>query len=556
MTKEAGDFVFAPLGGLGEIGMNAALYGYGPARARKWVLVDCGLGFPGPELPGVELVFPDLSFVEKLGRDLVALVITHAHEDHIGAIAALWPKLRCPVFATPFAAGLAEMRRLSEPGAPKIEITRVGPGTVLDLSPFSVEYIAVAHSIPEACALAIRTPAGLAIHTGDWKIDPEPGIGYRIDEARLRALGDEGVDALICDSTNILREGDSFSESDVARALKPLVAEASGRVLVTTFASNVQRVRAIAEAAQAAGRSVVVAGRALDRAIEVARECGFLDGIPGFYSLDHLAALPRDKTVIIATGSQGEPRAAMARAAEGEHPAIKLVPGDRVIFSSRAIPGNVRDVHRVINKLCDLGVEVVTDHDHLVHCSGHPRRGEVARMYEWTRPRGAVPAHGEAQMLARHVAFAKEQGVEQVVSARNGDVVRLAPGAPAVIGKIPSGRVYKDGEVLVSESENAVRERAKLAVAGVVSIALAIDRQGEMAGDPDVVFAGLPKRGKNGEEMGALVDDAVFETFDGLSRPRRKDFDALATAVERAVRGAVFNAWGKKPLVHVLVVGA
>lgn len=556
MTKEAGDFVFAPLGGLGEIGMNAALYGYGPPRARKWILVDCGLGFPGPELPGVELVFPDLSFVETLGHDLVALVITHAHEDHIGAIAPLWPKLRCPVFATPFAAGLAEMRRLSQPGAPKIEITRVGPGTVLDLSPFSVEYVAVAHSIPEACALAIRTPAGLAIHTGDWKIDPEPGVGYRVDEARLRALGDEGVDALICDSTNILREGDSFSESEVARALKPLVAEASGRVLVTTFASNVQRVRAIAEAAQAAGRSVVVAGRALDRAIEVARECGFLDGVPGFYSLDHLAALPRDKTVIIATGSQGEPRAAMARAAEGEHPAIKLVPGDRVIFSSRAIPGNVRDVHRVINKLCDLGVEVVTDHDHLVHCSGHPRRGEVARMYEWTRPRAAVPAHGEAQMLARHVAFAKEQGVEQVVSARNGDIVRLAPGAPAVIGKIPSGRVYKDGEVLVSDRENVVRERAKLAFAGVVSIALAVDRQGEMAGDPDVVCAGLPKRGKNGEEMGAIVDDALFETFDGLSRPRRRDFDSLATAIERAVRGAVFSAWGKKPLVHVLVIAA
>ena len=555
MTQEAGELVFAPLGGLGEVGMNAALYGYGSARAKKWILVDCGLGFPGPELPGVELMFPDLSSVEKLGRDLLAIVITHAHEDHIGALAAMWPKLRCPVYATPFAAGLAEMRRLSEPGAPKIEISRVGPGAVLELGPFRVEYIAMAHSIPEACALAIRTPAGLAIHTGDWKIDPEPGIGYRTDEARLRALGDEGVDALICDSTNILREGDSFSETDVARALKPLIAEAAGRVLVTTFASNVQRVRAVAEAAQAAGRSVVVAGRALDRTIEVAREGGYLDGVGPFYSLDYLATLPRNRTVIIATGSQGEPRAAMARAAEGEHPAIKLAPGDRVIFSSRAIPGNTRDVHRVINKLCDLGVEVVTDHDHLVHCSGHPRRGEVARMYEWTRPRAAVPAHGEAQQLTRHAAFAKEHGVEQVVSARNGDVVRLAPGAPAVVGKIAAGRIYKDGEVIVSDRENAVRERAKLGFAGVVSIALAVDRHGELAGDPDVVFAGLPKRGKNGEEMGAVVDDAVFTTFDGLSRSRRRDFDSLATAIERAVRGAVFNVWGKKPIVHVLVVG-
>jgi len=555
MTIDESEFVFAPLGGLGEIGMNAALYGFGPARGRKWLMVDCGLTFPGPDLPGVDLVLPDVSFVEKIGRDLLGLLITHAHEDHIGALAALWPKLRCRVFATPFAAGLIETRRLSEPGAPNVEITRVGPGTVLDLGPFSVEYVAVAHSIPEACALAIRTPAGLAVHTGDWKIDPDPGVGYRIDEARLRALGDEGVTALICDSTNILREGDSFSESDVALTLRALIGEAAGRVLVTTFASNISRVRAIAEAAQACGRSVVVAGRALDRAIQVARDCGYLEGIAGFYSLDHLATLPRDKVVVIATGSQGEARAAMARAAEGEHPAIKLVSGDRVIFSSRAIPGNMREVHRVINKLCDLGVEVITDHDHLVHCSGHPRRGEVARMYEWVRPRAAVPAHGEAHHLTRHAAFAKEQGVSQVVSARNGDLVRLAPGAPAVIGKIPFGRVFKDGDILVSENDGALRERVKLAFAGVVSIAIAVGKQGDLVGDPDIVFAGLPKLGKNNVDMGDVVDDAVFKTFDTLPRARRRDFDSVATAIERAVRGAVYASWGKKPLVHVLVVG-
>jgi ribonuclease J len=555
MNTDASDFVFAPLGGLGEIGMNAALYGFGPPRARKWLMVDCGLTFPGPDLPGVDLVLPDVSFVEKIGRELLGLLITHAHEDHIGALASLWPKLRCRVFATPFAAGLIETRRLSEPGAPNIEITRVGPGSVLDLSPFSVEYIAVAHSIPEACALAIRTPAGLALHTGDWKIDPDPGVGHRIDEARLRAIGDEGVTALICDSTNILRDGDSFSESDVARTLRTLVSEATGRVLVTTFASNIARVRAIAEAAQACGRSVVVAGRALDRAIQVARDCGYLEGVPGFFSLDHLATLPRDRVVVIATGSQGESRAAMARAAEGEHPAIKLVSGDRVIFSSRAIPGNMREVHRVINKLCDLGVEVITDHDHLVHCSGHPRKGEVARMYEWVRPQAAVPAHGESHHLTQHAAFARAHGVQQVVSARNGDVVRLAPGAPAVIGKVTSGRVFKDGDVLVNENDGGVRERVKLAFAGVVSIALALNKQGDMIGDPDIVFAGLPQRGKNNADMGDVIDDAVFKTFDGLSRPRRRDFDAVANAVEKAVRGAVYSTWGKKPLVHVLVVG-
>jgi len=555
MTEDNSDFVFAPLGGLGEIGMNCALYGFGPPRARKWIMVDCGLTFPGPDAPGVDIILPNLSAVEKIGKDLLGLIITHAHEDHIGAVAPLWSKLRCRLFATPFAAGLLEAKRLMEPGAPSIEITRVKPGSVVELGPFSVEYIAVSHSIPESCAVAIRTPAGLALHTGDWKIDAEPGIGYRIDEARLRALGDEGVAALICDSTNILREGVSFSESEVAGELAAVIAEARGRVIVTTFASNVQRLRAIAEAAQKAGRNVVVAGRAMERAIDVARELGYLDGIPPFYSLDHLVALPRDKTVLIATGSQGEPRAAMARAAVGDHPAIKIASGDRVIFSSRSIPGNQREVQRLINKLCDLGAEVITDHDRHVHCSGHPRRGEVEQMYKWIRPQAAVPAHGESHHLTRHAAFAHEMGVTQVVSARDGDVVRLAPGTPAKIGKIATGRVYKDGDLLVPEEDGAVRERAKLAFAGVVSIALCVGKQGDMIGDPDIVFAGLPKRGKGGADMGDIVDDAVFQSFDALSRPRRRDFDGVATAIERSVRGALYNAWGKKPLVHVLVVG-
>ncbi|WP_036282477.1 ribonuclease J [Methylocystis sp. ATCC 49242] len=554
MTTGAADFVFVPFGGVGEIGMNLALYGYGPPKARKWLMVDCGLGFPGPELPGVDVVFPDIAFVEKIAKDLVAICITHAHEDHIGALATLWPKLKCRVFASPFASGLLEVRRLSEPGAPKIDLLPARAGSVLDLDPFTVEYIAVAHSIPEAHALAIRTPLGVALHTGDWKIDPEPGIGARIDEARLRTLGDEGVDALVCDSTNILREGDSFSESDVARTLRTLISEATGRVLITTFASNVQRLRAIAEAAMECGRTVVVAGRAMDRVVQVARECGYLDGIPGFHSPELLPTLPREKVVVIATGSQGEPRAAMARAANNEHPSIKLGPGDRVIFSSRTIPGNAREVHRVINNLCNLGVEVITDHDHLVHCSGHPRRGEVAQMYDWVRPKTAIPVHGEAHHLTQHAAFAKTKGVDQVVPARNGTLVRIAPGAPGVVGDIPAGRLFKDGDVVLREDDGAVRERGKLSYAGVVSIALAVDKKGDLVGDPDVVFAGVPKRGKFGEDMGEVVDEALFATFDGLPRARRRDADAISNAIERSVRGAVFSVWGKKPIVHVMVV--
>jgi ribonuclease J len=554
MNEAASDFVFAPLGGLGEIGMNAALYGFGTPGDRKWLMVDCGLAFPGPELPGVELLMPDVSFVEKIRRNLVGLVVTHAHEDHIGALAWLWPRLRCKVYASRFAAGLLEMRRLSERGAPDVEIVTVATGQTIELGPFQVEFIAVAHSIPESNALAIRTPLGLALHTGDWKIDPEPGVGHRIDVARLRALGDEGVDALICDSTNILREGDSFSESDVGRTLRQLIAEASGRVLVTTFASNVARIRAIAEAAQATGRTVVVAGRAMDRAIQVARECGYLDGLPGFHSLDLFSSLPREKILVLATGSQGEPRAAMARVADKEHPTIKLAAGDRVIFSSRTIPGNAREVHRVVNKLCDQGVEIITDHDHLVHCSGHPRRGEVAQLYDWVRPRSAVPAHGEAHHLSAHAAFAKARGVEHVVGARNGDVVRIAPGVPCVIGKIPTGRLFKDGDTLISEDDGAVRERAKLGFAGVVSVALAIDKRGDLVGDPDVLISGLPKRGQGGEDMGDVVDDAIFRTFDNLPRQKRRDFDSASTAIERGVRAGVNAVWGKKPQVHVLII--
>ena len=554
MTATDADFVFVPFGGVGEIGMNLALYGYGPPKSRKWIMVDCGLGFPGVDLPGVDVVFPDISFVEKIAKDLVAICITHAHEDHIGALATLWPRLKCKVYATPFATGLLEARRLSEPGAPQITMLPARAGAVLDLDPFKVEYIAVAHSIPEANALAIRTPLGVALHTGDWKIDPEPGIGQRIDEARLRAIGDAGVDALICDSTNILREGDSFSETDVARTLRTLIMEAKGRVLVTTFSSNVQRLHAIAEAAQACGRTVVVAGRAMDRVIQVARELGYLDGLPGFHGPELLPALPREKTVVIATGSQGEKRAAMARASMNDHPMLRLVAGDRVIFSSRIIPGNARDVHRVINNLCNLGVEVITDHDHLVHCSGHPRRGEVAQMYDWVRPRAAIPVHGEAHHLTQHAAFAISKGVAHVAPARNGAIVRLAPGAPAIIGEAAHGRLYKDGEVVIGEDDGAVRDRLKLSFAGVVSIALAIDKKGEIVGDPDVVFSGVPKRGKFGEDMGEVIDEAMFASFENLPRPRRRDANAVSNAIERAVRGAVQSVWGKKPTVHVMVV--
>jgi len=553
MTDDS-ELVFAPLGGLGEIGMNCALYGYGPANARQWLMVDLGVAFAGEDLPGVDLIMPDLSFIEKAKKNLVGIVITHAHEDHIGALAELWPDLGAPVYMTRFAAGLAEARRLGEPGAPKIPLRIVAHGEKVAIGPFVVEFIAVAHSIPESTALAIRTPAGLVVHTADWKIDPSPIIGLPTDEARLKALGDEGVLALVCDSTNVLREGESPSERDVAKTLAWLIGEAKGRVVVTTFASNVARLRSAAEAGFAAGRQVCILGRAIERVVAVARECGMLDGVPPFLGMDAFERLPRDRILALATGSQGEPRAALARMAEDEHPTAELSAGDTVIFSSRTIPGNEKAVGKIINAFATARVEVITDRTALVHVSGHPRRAEMAKMYAWVRPRIAVPAHGEPLHLSEHAAFAIAQGVPQVLRAFDGDLIRLAPGDVSASGSVASGRRLKDGAILLPADQESVGQRRRLAFAGVVSVALALTPKGEMAGDPDVMIAGLPERTREGAAIDALIDDAIFEAFEGLPPGKRRDPDVVSSAIERAVRNSVNAVWSKKPQVHVLVV--
>lgn len=550
----ADELVFVPLGGLGEIGMNIALYGLGPKGRRKWLMVDCGLTFAEPERAGIEIILPDVQFAEKIKRDLVGLVITHGHEDHIGALADLWPRLECPVYATPFAAGLFATRTAGEPGAPELRIKVVTQGSRLALDPFNVEFIPVAHSIPESCALAIRTGFGTVLHSGDWKIDPDPGLGKATDSTRLIEIGNEGVLALVCDSTNILREGASPSEKEVAHSLRDIIAAARGRVIVTTFASNVARMRAVAEAAKAARRKVILVGRAMERVVAVAHECGYLEGIEEFLSLDSYSTLARDEVVLLATGSQGERRAAMARMSEDDHPIVRLAPGDTVVFSSRTIPGNERDVQRIVNNLVRQGVEVITDRTALVHASGHPRRGEVAKFYEWLRPKIAVPAHGEELHLEEHVRFAAQCGVEHVVKARDGDVVLLAPGKPAIVDQVPYGRLCKDGNALLKLDDETLKTRQRLGFAGIVTIALAVDGKGEMAGVPDVVLAGLPAKTRAGLVLDEIVDAALFETFEALPRPKRRDANIVSGAIEKSVRSAVAAAWGKKPTVHVLVI--
>jgi len=551
------ELVFAPLGGIGEIGMNLSIYGLGDGPRRQWLIVDCGVSFASEEhLPGIDLILPDIRYLVEERRNILGLVLTHGHEDHMGALIDLWPRLKVPLYATPFTAALFEARRLSEPGAPEIPVNVVPLGGRLALGPFDVEFINVAHSIPESNALAIRTPAGIVLHTGDWKIDPTPLIGAPTDQAKLTALGDEGVLALIGDSTNAVRDGRSPSESDVARTLAELIRTAPARVAVTTFASHVGRLRAVADAARAAGREVVVVGRAMERVVQVARETGYLDGVQDFRGVETYGYLPPDKVVALCTGSQGEPRAALARIAEDEHPEITLARGDRVIFSSRTIPGNEKAVAGVINGLVAQGIEVITDRDHLVQVSGHPRRAELLDMIGWVRPKILIPAHGEALHLAEHAKLARQAGVPHVLLCRDGDLVRLAPEGAAIIDEVPFGRLYKDGALLVDAQSRTVAARRRLSFAGIVSVALALSEKGALVADPEIELIGIPETDAAGRLMADIARDAVEETFETLPKPRRSDPDSVAEAVRRAVRSAIAERWNKKPIchVHVLVV--
>jgi ribonuclease J len=557
MTRPGDELVFAPLGGVGEIGMNLSIYGLGSGGRGTWMAVDFGVSFASEEhLPGVDLILPDIRFLVEERRDLAGIVLTHAHEDHFGALIDLWPRLKVPVYATPFTAALLESKRLSEPNAPEIPVTVVPLGGRFALGPFDLEFVSVAHSIPESNALIIRTRLGNVLHTGDWKIDPTPVIGAPTDEAKLKALGVEGVRALVGDSTNAVREGRSPSEADVAKCLAELIKNARGRVAVTTFASNVARVRSSAIAAREAGREVVVVGRAMERIAQVARETGYLDGIQEFRSVEAYGYLPPDKVLALCTGSQGEPRAALARIAEDQHPDVTLAKGDMVIFSSRTIPGNEKEVGRVVNGLVRQGIEVITDRTHLVHVSGHPRLAEMTDMYDWVKPQVAVPVHGEALHLAEHAALARRLGVPEVVVCENGDLVRLAPGRAGIIDEVPAARLYKDGNLIIEAAGRTVADRRRLSFGGIVTVALAVTDKGVLAAEPDVELRGIPDVGANGEPMTQVAYAAALNTFEQLPRGRRRDPDAVADAVTRGVRSAIAQHWGKKPLchVHILIV--
>jgi ribonuclease J len=557
MTASPDDeLVFLPLGGSNEIGMNFNLYGFGPPHARKWIVVDLGVTFGDQTTPGVEIILPDPSFIEAHAKDILGIVLTHAHEDHIGAVPWLWERLRAPLYATPFTAFLLREKLREADLLDEVEINVVPLSGHIRLGPFELELITLTHSIPEPNGLAIRTPLGTVLHTGDWKIDPDPLLGSPTDQTAIRKLGDEGVLAMVCDSTNVFVDGEAGSESTVRVALAELIGTLKGKVAAACFASNVARMDSIIRAAEANDRRVCLVGRSMIRMSAAARSVGLLTDVQAFISDSDAGHFPADKILFLCTGSQGEPRAALARVADGTHPHLSLGQGDACVFSSRIIPGNEIPIRNLQNKLADRGVRLFTERDHPgLHVSGHPCREELKRMYQWARPQIAVPTHGERRHLLEHVNLARDMQVEQQVAPRNGDIVRLAPGRAAILGEVPAGRLYVDAGMVTPENGEALRERRHAAFNGMLTVAVALDRKGRIASGPQVRALGLP--GDADYELAEAVDDLASEAetaLKKLSADDRADDERVEQALSRAVKKAAYRIWERRPVVETTVL--
>ncbi|MFQ5938930.1 MAG: ribonuclease J [Alphaproteobacteria bacterium] len=542
------ELLFLPLGGAGEVGMNLSLYGCG----GKWLMVDLGITFAGEVMPGVEVLMPDPAFIVERRDDLLGLVLTHAHEDHLGAVPYLWPRLKCPVYASPFTAAVLRPKLFEAGLADQVDITEVPVGGAFDLGPFALEFITLTHSIPESAALIIRTPAGAVLHTGDWKLDSGPLVGPVSDEAALNRLGEEGVLAMVCDSTNALRPGESGSEAALRESLIELVEGAKGRVVIACFASNVARLETVAAVAAAHGRHAALVGRSLWRIYEAARETGYLSEVAFLNDRDG-GLLPRDKVLLACTGSQGEPRSALARIGAGDHPHVALDPGDTVIFSSRIIPGNERAIFRLQNQLVGLGVEVISERTHFVHVSGHPNQDELMRMYQWVRPEVAVPVHGEGRHLAAHAELARACQVPQVVVVENGSLLRLAPGRAEIVEQVGAGRLALDGTELIAVDGAVLKSRYRMARNGVAVATLVLDGGGRLAADPQLTVHGLLEA-EGEDEIKAEAIAAIRRAVEALPVESLSDGERVREAARLAVRRAFNESRGKRPLTEVHLV--
>ncbi len=549
MVEPAADeLLFVPLGGAGEIGMNLNLYGFGRPGAHQWMMVDLGITFS--DLPGVDVVMPDPAFIVGHRDRLAGLALTHAHEDHLGAVPYLWDRLRCPIFATPFTASILRAKLAAVGLEDEAEITEVPLGGRFRVGPFDLELITLTHSIPEPNAIAIRTPVGTVLHTGDWKFDPDPVVGPTADEDALSRLGDEGVLAMVCDSTNVFDAGTSGSEADLLASLKALIGACENRVAVACFATNVARLSTIAAAAE--GRDVVLVGRSLRRIDAAARKNGYLADIPAFLDDEDAGYLPKDKVLLICTGSQGEPRAALTRIAADAHPHVTLEAGDTVILSSKIIPGNEMAIARLHNRLVRRGVNVITERDAFVHVSGHPNRDELIRMYQHVRPRVTVPVHGEARHLAEHARLARECQVAVAVVAENGSVVRLDSAAAGIVDEVPAGRLALDGNRVVSMDGALVRGRNRALYNGSAVVTVVLNGDGRLATEAQLSTTGLMEAEDSETEDCVLA--AVRTALDKMAKRAREDDAAVREAVRIAVRGAFRDSVGKRPVTSVHLV--
>ena len=552
---KTGELVFLALGGAGEIGMNLNLYGLGPAGKETWVMVDLGITFGGGQVPGVDVILPDPDFIVEHRDRLAGLVLTHAHEDHLGAVPYLWQRLQCPVYATPFTISILKRKLAETDFADQVEIIEVPLGGRFTVGPFDMELITLTHSIPEPNAIAIRTPVGTVLHTGDWKFDPDPVVGDAADVEALKRLGDEGVLALVCDSTNVFTPGESGSEAELLKSLSELIADAEGRVAVACFASNVARLETIAKAARTNGRDVVLAGRSLVRINDAARENGYLADVPAFLDEEDAGHLPEDKAVIVCTGSQGEPRAALSRIANDDHPNVTLGEGDLVIFSSRIIPGNEASIGRLHNQLVRRGIRVVSTTDHFVHVSGHPARDELTRMYQLARPKLAVPVHGELRHLREHARLALECQVPMAIAAENGAMIRLGPGKPQITGTVPVGRLAADGNRLVPMDGELIRSRTRTVYNGAAVVTLVLNGSGGLAAEPELSAIALLESGD--DPITDEAKEAARAAVEGLKAKQRGDDETVREAVRIAVRRSFRKSLDKNPVitVHLFRVG-